>query len=581
MIREIYEYSIKNHLVKNQTKGFVERKIAAYIILNKSGELLGIEKIDKNDRVQKLCPDIGRKAQGTTVSNVICEKVNVIFSKSKKGIFYLEKLEEMSIREPLLKSVSTFLNNLEDIESFARKELNDIEKEYISFRVEDQNIEDLESWKPWYLNFYNEQYKGGNKGKHTLSLITGEEITPITLMDKVKGTGLTGTGDTLLSFFSPSFCSYKFKDCENAPLSQKEMEIINAGFEDLCKNHSNNIGESKLIHWYKESKDNDIIDEMLTDDESLFFGDSYTEEEKIDIKNRAAIELVKNVYNGKNAIIEENDIYYSFFIAANNGRIRILNNKEGSYTKLKENLLLWQEDTTLEKWDMILNRYLSPQKVFTVLLTKKSKDNRKEMKNEYGDNMIKLVYAIMDRKELPECFLYNAITNIKQSIYKDDNDNIKKNRDYYYQILKAYLIRKGDKNIMKGLNPDNPNVAYQCGRLFAMYELLQQEAMPNNSTSVLERYYGSASTTPAIIFGPLARQASIYYGKIDEKYKTRYQKIISEIGDHIPEFPKTLNIQEQAQFSLGYYQQRCFIFKKKEDVTSNKNNNKEEENNEK
>lgn len=87
MIREIYEYSIKNHLVKNQMKGFTERKIAAYIILNKDGKLLGIEKIDKNDRIQKLCPDIGRKAQGTTISNIICEKVNVIFSKSKKVFF--------------------------------------------------------------------------------------------------------------------------------------------------------------------------------------------------------------------------------------------------------------------------------------------------------------------------------------------------------------------------------------------------------------------------------------------------------------------------------------------------------------
>lgn len=570
MIREIYEYSIKNHLIKNQTKGFTERKIAAYIILNKNGELLAIEKINKNDRIQKLCPDIGRKAQGITICNVICEKSNVIFSKSKKGAFYLEKMEEMSIKEPLLKSVSIFLNNLKDIESFAKEKLNDIEKDYISFRVENQNIEDLESWKSWYLNFYNEQYKENNKEKHALSFITGEEIVPITLMNKVKGTGLTGTGDTLLSFYSPSFCSYKFEDCENSPLSQEEMEIINTGFEDLCKNHSNNIGDSKLIHWYKESKNNDIIDTMLTDDESLFFGDLYTEKEKIDIKNRAAIELVDNVYNGKNAIIEEDDIYYSFFITANNGRIRILNNKEGSYTKLKENLLLWQEDTTLEKGDEVLDRYLSPQKIFKVLLTKKSKDNKKEMKNEYGNNMVKLIYSIMDRKELPECFLYNAITNIKQSVYKNDDDDIRKNKDYYYQILKAYLIRKGDSNIMKGLNADNPNVAYQCGRLFAVYEILQQEAMPGSNVSILERYYGSASTTPAIVFGPLARQASIYFGKIDEKYKVRYQKMIAEIGNNIPEFPKTLNIQEQAQFSLGYYQQRCFVFKKRE-------NNKEEE----
>lgn len=576
MIYEIYNYAIKNGLAYD--KRFVRRPLVAHIILNDDGKFLGVEKIEKVKGEPKptfLCPDIGRKAQGNKC-NIICEKVGVIFGDSKKRPFYLQTTKELIDIDSKFKAIYTFLNEMDDISKFRNNELKSYKDgDYISFRVGEDNIESLDSWKEWYSDLYNSLYeeeKEKQQQKDTvLSFITGKEIIPIKFMDKVKETGLDGNGGvTLLCFDKKSFCSYGLQDCDNAPLSEEEMETINAGFLDLCKNHSNMIGNYKIIHWYKSGNyEKDAFNFMLEakkedEDDDLFDGelDEKTQEQ---VKNQNAVDLVNNVYNGGNTNIGD-DIYYSFIVGSNNCRIKIMSNKEGSYTELKRNILQWKIDTTIEKSNITLDKYITPSTLFRNLLSKSVKDNIKdeikEAEKEFGNNMIKLTYAIMDNTEIPECFLYNAITNIKQGIYKEE-EKIKYKKDYWYRLIKAYLIRKGDKYIMPGLNPNNPNVAYQCGRLLAVYDILQQEAMKTKDSLVFEKWYGSASTTPALAFGPLARQAAIYFGKIEKKeYRLRYQKMIEEICDMIPEFPKTLSLQDQAYFSLGCYQQKHYVFKK-------------------
>ena len=56
-----------------------------------------------------------------------------------------------------------------------------------------------------------------------------------------------------------------------------------------------------------------------------------------------------------------------------------------------------------------------------------------------------------------------------------------------------------------GLDPNNPNVAYRTGRLFATLEKIQEEsAFPVKlNTTIKDRFYGAASSSPVTVFPKL------------------------------------------------------------------------------
>lgn len=54
-----------------------------------------------------------------------------------------------------------------------------------------------------------------------------------------------------------------------------------------------------------------------------------------------------------------------------------------------------------------------------------------------------------------------------------------------------------------GLNTENQNQAYLCGRLFAVLEKLQQEALGNLNRTIKDAYFASASSTPVLVFPKL------------------------------------------------------------------------------
>ena len=67
-------------------------------------------------------------------------------------------------------------------------------------------------------------------------------------------------------------------------------------------------------------------------------------------------------------------------------------------------------------------------------------------------------------------------------------------------------------------DPEFANVAYHCGALVAVYADIQRAAM-DAKTGIVQRYYASASRTPALVLGRLEVMSRYYFEKIkkDEK----------------------------------------------------------------
>ncbi|RYG89280.1 MAG: type I-C CRISPR-associated protein Cas8c/Csd1, partial [Alphaproteobacteria bacterium] len=140
-------------------------------------------------------------------------------------------------------------------------------------------------------------------------------------------------------------------------------------------------------------------------------------------------------------------------------------------------------------------------------------------------------------------------------------------------LLKFYLTQDKELEIAELMEnevvenlPDKftpvQNTAYHLGRLFAELEAIQGQAIPGANATIADRFYGSASSTPASVFGILLDGAQNHLGKLrnDRNRAGAFagaQKRLEEILALIDGFPKTLTLPDQAMFSLGYYHHRA------------------------
>ena len=106
------------------------------------------------------------------------------------------------------------------------------------------------------------------------------------------------------------------------------------------------------------------------------------------------------------------------------------------------------------------------------------------------------------------------------------------------------------------LNPDHPSPAYQLGRLFALLVGVQRKAISQQiNADIRDKYYGSASATPALVFPLLLRNAQNHISKAQAH---GYDQLIRDVQEHIhDEFPSHFDLKDQGLFALGYYHQRA------------------------
>ena len=88
------------------------------------------------------------------------------------------------------------------------------------------------------------------------------------------------------------------------------------------------------------------------------------------------------------------------------------------------------------------------------------------------------------------------------------------------------------------LNPESRDPAYLCGRLFAVFDRLQYLALGGVNAGVVERYYASASVTPALVMGRLFRNAQFHLAKAEGGVATNvakdFEAITCALGDQFP-----------------------------------------------
>ena len=132
-------------------------------------------------------------------------------------------------------------------------------------------------------------------------------------------------------------------------------------------------------------------------------------------------------------------------------------------------------------------------------------------------------------------------------------------------LIKMILLSSNPDSVVEGsmekLDPANNDSAFLCGRLLAVLEAIQREAMPGVKATITDRFFGTASSAPASVFGRLIRGSQPHLAKLRKDRRAAseaLQKRLEEIiHANLRTFPRVLTLEQQGIFALGYYHQRA------------------------
>ena len=107
--------------------------------------------------------------------------------------------------------------------------------------------------------------------------------------------------------------------------------------------------------------------------------------------------------------------------------------------------------------------------------------------------------------------------------------------------------------------------AYLCGRLLAIYDALQYQALGELNMTVADRYYSLASTNPMAAFPKVDDLGQKHLRKlrrdkrgvmvaVEREIQQVHQLLADQCGAR---FPGPLNLEDQGRFAIGFHHQRA------------------------
>ena len=356
-------------------------------------------------------------------------------------------------------------------------------------------------------------------------------------------------GDVLIGFKQESFRSYGLEQSANAAMSELAAKSYQAGLNDLIANHSVLLAGTRVAHWFRSrvSPEDDPMDWIIASSEE--------DERNAQIRAR---NLLKSIGSGERPDLATNT-YYALTISSNGGRVVIRDWMEGDFTELVTNVDRWFSDLEIVRRDG--NGSARPPKLAAVLAALV-----RELKEVAPPTAAKLYRVAARGEPIPLATMAQALARARIDVIQGERPNHAR-----LGLIKAYHLRKWrqggagmEGQLKPELNADFKDRAYHCGRLMAVLGKLQTSALGDVGAGVIQRYYASASTTPALVFGRLVRGAQPHLSKLgDQKpgLKVWYEQQMSEICCQIGRpMPATLSLEEQSLFALGYYQQLAALW---------------------
>jgi CRISPR-associated protein Csd1 len=280
--------------------------------------------------------------------------------------------------------------------------------------------------------------------------------------------------------------------------------------------------------------------------------------------------LIKSVFSGKEETTTlDTTAFYAAALTANRSRVVIRDWLKTTVEKAQETLVRWfQLQSIIGEWGEtdsapfpIRGYWRTKPKMWVEGLAEcvvpKGKEGR-DIQQVDSNVPELLLHMALKGGPLPKWLLFQVVkrNRAEQGISRARAAIIK-------MVLLSEQLTLPEEDIMVQLDPENRYPAYLCGRLLAVLEVIQQAAIPGTNATITDRFFGTASSAPASVFGRLIRGSQAHLGKLRKEKRGTYevlQRKLEEILAGLPvnqAFPKTLTLEQQGLFSLGYYHQRA------------------------
>ena len=356
-------------------------------------------------------------------------------------------------------------------------------------------------------------------------------------------------GNSIISANADPFESYGLKNSLIAPTCPKCAEDFSRGLNHLLEDKGSHIrvGPSVYVFWTKGESDFSICD---------FFQEPKSEQVL------ALINSAKKADIGSLGLDEAD--FFAVSLSASGARVVVRDYMETTVAEVKIKLSLWFELQRLVNTD----GFDSDPIALYPLAASLYRDANKEMSPHV---LPSLVGSAFHGNPLPKWLLSLAL-----------NRNIAGRQVTRPRaaIIKMVLYSQKDQNIkevksMVELDVNSKNQGYQLGRLMAVLESIQKEASKGIKSTITDRFYGSASTAPASVFGRLLSGSKAHLAKIRKNKKWLYdilEERLEQVCRQITSFPSILKLNDQGMFALGYYHQKADTRKE----IANRSKNKED-----
>lgn len=536
--------------------GFSIEDIGFAIIINKDGEIVG-EPLDLRTKIkanhylykQSIVPysnSVNVRSSGAAKTpNFLVDKADYVFGMSgntKKETHHesFKKLVEevcAGSDDAGITAVMAFLKNWRPEDSLKLpywKEISGINGKWVAFQLDGQRgfIHERTAIKEKWTQYISK--KNYIKG---ISFTDGRIHALQTQYSQFK----FGSGASLVSFNENAYESYGKKRGENAPIGVKDEFKSAAALKYLLRHQTQRvrIGDATTVFWTERSSPIESFMGVILNPQS---------DDVDNIPLQKFLEAAKKGTMPEIPDYDENVKTYILGLSVNKSRLAVRFWHVCSVYQLKERIGQHFNDLQIERYS---EKDIQYPGIWHLL--KETARETKDISPLLGGALLR---SILEGANYP-FNLYNGVMN---RVRADQRINYLR-----ASILKAVLKRNFKMEVPMSLDKEKKDIAYLLGRLFAVLEKAQQDAIPGANATIKDRFYGAASATPASVFPRLLRLSQHHIEKADYGYVS--DRRIAEIMDNIQSFPEHLNIKQQGQFAIGYYQQRNELFKKQDKTT--------------
>lgn len=392
-------------------------------------------------------------------------------------------------------------------------------------------------------------------------LITGKQNQPLArLHPSIKGVrGAQSSGASLVSFNLNAFVSYGKEQSFNSPVSQSSAFAYTTALNTLLSSDSRRkitIGDTTYVFWAKRPSPAedflaDLFDPPVEEKDAPAEQDDQVSAGKI----HGFLKMVRDGRRPADILpeLDEEVRFYILGLAPNAARLSIRFWQETSLGDLLEKIgRHYQQLNIVRQFDS--EPEFSP--LWRLLVQTATLGKSENISPVLAGGLTR---AMLTGAPYPQNLLPVVLDRIRAE----------HNVTYFRAaLIKAYLMRNKQKEVSVSLDLNRTDRPYLLGRLFAVLEKAQEEAIPGANATIKDRYLASAAATPGQVFHMLLKNSANHIAKLkkDAEKKGRafyYDVMTQDIIAGFDDYPKTMKAEEQGLFMIGYYHQRKDFYTKK------------------